>query len=246
MPPVAAVSTRRRTAAATSQPARSTSRQRAIPNRSSSKSEKKPNLFLATSKSSYPPLDRKVSLKFQNTPLVEALQEVCSLAGMQLELDLAALTGRGLPARHAHRSRRTETHRSAGRAGADPQALEKLSFTVDTNQVCVSTRDLVEAREKQIADPKPPAEDRKGAATAPPKGLEFLTPYPGLHGLSLDMSEKQFLEIVKTQALKNAGGREGETFPVSNRARRRPHAHRDVPPGRHLQRHSAGSRRGCG
>ncbi len=32
-------------------------------------------------------------------------------------------------------------------------------------------------------------------------GLEFLTPYPKLHGLSLDMTEPQFLEIVQRQEL---------------------------------------------
>src|SRR5262249_11462718 len=36
----------------------------------------------------------------------------------------------------------------------------------------------------------------------PAKGLEFLKPYPKLHGLSLDMTEKQFLEVAKQQDLK--------------------------------------------
>ena len=34
-------------------------------------------------------------------------------------------------------------------------------------------------------------------------GLEFLKPYPKLYGLSLDMTEAEFLEIVKQQELKN-------------------------------------------
>jgi beta-lactamase regulating signal transducer with metallopeptidase domain/WD40 repeat protein len=42
---------------------------------------------------------------------------------------------------------------------------------------------------------------KKVTRTAPPKGLEFLTSYPKLHGLSLDMTETQFLEIVKQQQL---------------------------------------------
>ncbi len=39
------------------------------------------------------------------------------------------------------------------------------------------------------------------AETSLPEGLEFLKPYPKLHGLSLDMTEPQFLEIVKQQEL---------------------------------------------
>ena len=47
-------------------------------------------------------------------------------------------------------------------------------------------------------------------ATAPPDGLKFLKPYPKLHGLSLDMTEPQFLEIVKQQELKTRKIVEGE------------------------------------
>ena len=46
--------------------------------------------------------------------------------------------------------------------------------------------------------------------TSPRKGLEFLKPYPKLHGLSLDMTEPQFLEIVKQQELKTRKTVEGE------------------------------------
>ena len=45
---------------------------------------------------------------------------------------------------------------------------------------------------------------------APPDGLEFLKPYPKLHGLSLDMTEPQFLEIVKQQELKTRKTVEGK------------------------------------
>ena len=45
---------------------------------------------------------------------------------------------------------------------------------------------------------------------SPPKGLDFLKPYPKLHGLSLDMTEPQFLEIVKQQELKTRKTVEGE------------------------------------
>ena len=41
-------------------------------------------------------------------------------------------------------------------------------------------------------------------------GLEFLKPYPKLHGLSLDMTEPQFLEIVKQQELKTRKTVDGE------------------------------------
>lgn len=46
----------------------------------------------------------------------------------------------------------------------------------------------------------------------PPKGLEFLMPYPKLHRLSLDMSEQQFLEIIRKQDLKTHKTAQGETF----------------------------------
>ncbi len=52
-----------------------------------------------------------------------------------------------------------------------------------------------------------PSKDR---AISPPKGLEFLTPYPKLHGLSLDMTESRFLEIVKQQELKTMKTDEGD------------------------------------
>ncbi|TXT39065.1 MAG: hypothetical protein FD138_185, partial [Planctomycetota bacterium] len=42
------------------------------------------------------------------------------------------------------------------------------------------------------------------------RGLGFLQPYPKLHGLSLDMTEPQFLEIVKQQELKSRKTVEGE------------------------------------
>ncbi|MBI5761457.1 MAG: M48 family metalloprotease, partial [Planctomycetales bacterium] len=45
---------------------------------------------------------------------------------------------------------------------------------------------------------------------APRDGLGFLTPNPKLHGLSLDMTEPQFLEIVKQQELKTRKSVEGE------------------------------------
>ncbi len=41
-------------------------------------------------------------------------------------------------------------------------------------------------------------------------GLEFLKPYPKLHGLSLDMTEPQFLEIVKQQKLQETKDGDGD------------------------------------
>jgi beta-lactamase regulating signal transducer with metallopeptidase domain len=54
------------------------------------------------------------------------------------------------------------------------------------------------AKEVEKADPSA-TEQQPDAATAPAKGLEFLAPYPKLHGLSLSMSEAQF----RTLAAKN-------------------------------------------
>lgn len=39
-------------------------------------------------------------------------------------------------------------------------------------------------------------------ASAPPKGLEFLKPYKALHGLSLDMTRKEFLELAERHKLR--------------------------------------------
>ncbi len=64
--------------------------------------------------------------------------------------------------------------------------------------------------EKATVDPTKPAA-QPAATSAPPKGLEFLAPYPKLHGLSLDMTEPQFLEIVKQQELKTRKTGEGDT-----------------------------------
>jgi hypothetical protein len=65
---------------------------------------------------------------------------------------------------------------------------------------------------KRMGDkPLPPS------STRPPKGLEFLMPYPKLHGLSLNMSEWEFLQIVKKQNLKTRKTLQGETvsFPIA-------------------------------
>ncbi len=106
------------------------------------------------------PLDRKVSLKFQDTPLVEALEVVCNAAGMQLDLDLAAVTSAGYSQDTPIDLDEPQRIPLKDALGRILKPFEKLSFTVDKNQIFVSTRELVEAREKQVADPKPPASVR--------------------------------------------------------------------------------------
>ncbi|MFO1046102.1 MAG: M56 family metallopeptidase [Planctomycetaceae bacterium] len=51
-----------------------------------------------------------------------------------------------------------------------------------------------------LADTPP---DKTETESTPPAGLEFLKPYPKLHGLSLDMTDSQFLKIVKQHDLKS-------------------------------------------
>ena len=50
-------------------------------------------------------------------------------------------------------------------------------------------------------DPTNAAAGSGESRPAQPDGLEFLKPYPKMHGLSLNMTEPQFLEIVKQQEL---------------------------------------------
>ena len=51
-----------------------------------------------------------------------------------------------------------------------------------------------------LADTSP---DKTETESTPPAGLEFLKPYPKLHGLSVDMTDSQFLKIVKQHDLKS-------------------------------------------
>ncbi len=51
-----------------------------------------------------------------------------------------------------------------------------------------------------LADTPP---DKTETESTPPAGLEFLKPYPKLHGLSLDMTDSQFLKIAKQHDLKS-------------------------------------------
>ncbi|HND53707.1 MAG TPA: M56 family metallopeptidase, partial [Pirellulaceae bacterium] len=70
-------------------------------------------------------------------------------------------------------------------------------FSADERQDVKTEAGLGQPSNPAATQAKEPA-----AATAPPDGLEFLKPYPKLHGLSLDMTEPKFLEIVKPHKLK--------------------------------------------
>ena len=76
--------------------------------------------------------------------------------------------------------------------------------TPDTETTVISHNPLI----LQVT-PKAKKADDAGEASLP-NGLEFLKPYPKLHGLSLDMTEPQFLEIVKQQVLKTRKTVDGE------------------------------------
>jgi beta-lactamase regulating signal transducer with metallopeptidase domain len=71
----------------------------------------------------------------------------------------------------------------------------------DWHQTLVTGHCPITIRPRTSADDASEAPRDKQASTAPANGLEFLKPYPKLHGLSLDMTEKQFLEIAKQQEL---------------------------------------------
>lgn len=113
------------------------------------------------------------------------LPEIAQRAGRKLSVDFDTLKAAGVPmSKIVTISVRDESLR---------QALERVLKESDTNldyRLSDDGKDLIVFA--------PPGETSVGTS-APRKGLEFLTPYPKLHGLSLDMTEKQFLEIVKQQ-----------------------------------------------
>ena len=59
-------------------------------------------------------------------------------------------------------------------------------------------------------EPGKESDVKVSVVTLPNEPLEFLKPYPKLHGLSLDMTEPQFLEIVQQQELKTKKTGEGD------------------------------------
>jgi beta-lactamase regulating signal transducer with metallopeptidase domain len=65
-----------------------------------------------------------------------------------------------------------------------------------------SYKAAAEARKQLRAAADETVEAPADEATAPPKGLEFLKPYKQLHGLSIEMTRKEFLELAKRHKLK--------------------------------------------
>ena len=139
-----------------------------------------------------PPLDRKVSLDARRMSLENALTQVCQAAAVKLELDSDGLKFHGYT-RNMPVSMELKGITLRDAMSRILRPYEKLSFTFDEkqNQVYVSSLDRVATRDRAQARPE----------TSPPKGLEFLKSYPKLHELSLDMTEQQFLDIVKQQEL---------------------------------------------
>lgn len=128
-----------------------------------------------------PPLDRKVSLHIQRAPLVDVLEKLCQSAAVKLEFDDDGLTGAGytkdMPVT-------IDADRITLRA-ALTQVLgpfEKLSFAVDKDQIFVSIRARVEAREKTQADPTPQRDGktRKDSATGQDSPLKATAAPEGL------------------------------------------------------------------
>ncbi|MEZ5940942.1 MAG: M56 family metallopeptidase [Planctomycetaceae bacterium] len=60
--------------------------------------------------------------------------------------------------------------------------------------------------------PQPPLEPAK--LTAPEKGLEFLSGYPKLYGLSLNMTQQQLLELIVRENLQASRSPDGPTYSI--------------------------------
>jgi beta-lactamase regulating signal transducer with metallopeptidase domain/WD40 repeat protein len=111
----------------------------------------------------------------------------------------ASVVGQPKPTRaeFAAREAKVEKHRAAGRVHPDYEPLSP------TERIPLKPffHEGTKAARKTFGTIKLTPKKKEGA-TVPAKGLEFLKPYPKLHGLSLDMTEKQFLAIVKKHGLK--------------------------------------------
>lgn len=70
-----------------------------------------------------------------------------------------------------------------------------------------SARKIAPNAKEQARHDEPPKDET--AQTSPPKGLEFLTPYPQLHGLSLQMAEKEFRDFIERHDIKSRKISEG-------------------------------------
>jgi WD40 repeat protein len=93
----------------------------------------------------------------------------------------------------------------AGRGSPDPAldpAAGLSNSDGETNPPNNANGDLRSNPAAGSGDPRRAQSGPGEPHRAPPVGLEFLKPYPKLHGLSLDMTEPQFLEIIKQQELK--------------------------------------------
>ncbi|HEY2250788.1 MAG TPA: M56 family metallopeptidase, partial [Planctomycetaceae bacterium] len=115
-----------------------------------------------------PPLDRKVSMHFQRAPLADVLDRICKSAAVTLNLDGPGLASvdytKDMPVTvDADRI----TLREALMQVLKP--FERLSFTVDENEIFVSNRRQVEAREKAQAEPAPKQDEKKGAQVRQPE-----------------------------------------------------------------------------
>ncbi|MFM9962448.1 MAG: M56 family metallopeptidase [Planctomycetaceae bacterium] len=95
-------------------------------------------------------------------------------------------------------SRNHETIAEPGFPPNEPGKIWVKAGLGNGGSLPVSVTDPKAILPKEVVENVPDAD----AETSLPKGLEFLKPYPKLHGLSLDMTEPQFLEIVKQQELK--------------------------------------------
>ncbi|MBC8115278.1 MAG: hypothetical protein H7062_12915, partial [Candidatus Saccharimonas sp.] len=124
------------------------------------------------------------------------LPEIAQRAGRKLSVDFDALKAAGVPLQKIVTIpvRDESLRRALERVLNESEAKLDYRLSDDGQELVVFA---------------PPSETSVGA-NAPPKGLEFLTTYPKLHGLSLGMTEKQFLEIVKKQDLKTRKTADGD------------------------------------
>ncbi|MBC7819646.1 MAG: hypothetical protein IAG10_22420, partial [Planctomycetaceae bacterium] len=138
------------------------------------------------------PLATQIRIYASSVTLLETFEKLLPLiaqrAGRKLSVDFDALKAAGVPLQKIVTIPvRDESLR---------QALERV-----LNESDVKLDYRLSDDGKDLVVFAPPSK-LPSSASAPPKGLEFLKPYPKLHGLSLDMTEPQFLEIVKQQELK--------------------------------------------
>ena len=122
------------------------------------------------------PLDRKVTIDFENRPLVEALETLCMAAAVKLELDEDRLVSVGY-------SKETPVTARSGRIllqDALQQVLkpfERLSFTLDGDKIFVSTQQRVKARANgRVNDGRPRT---TGNASKPKKAVNPFEPLSG-------------------------------------------------------------------